>query len=69
MKQTFAINGMSCQHCVGRVEKAVHELPGIKKVKVNLKKQNGVIKFDETETSAESIVAAINETGYEAKVL
>uniref|UniRef100_UPI00403FB4D8 copper chaperone CopZ n=1 Tax=Candidatus Enterococcus willemsii TaxID=1857215 RepID=UPI00403FB4D8 len=69
MKQTFAINGMSCQHCVGRVEKAVHELSGIKKVKVNLKKQNGVIKFDETETSAESIVAAINETGYEAKVL
>ena len=44
MKQKFTINGMSCNHCVATVEKAVNELPGIQKVKVNLKKNEGVVK-------------------------
>jgi len=41
MKQEFSIKGMSCNHCVERVEDAVHSLDGVKKIKVNLKKENG----------------------------
>ncbi len=39
MKQQFSIEGMSCNHCVARVEEAVSALDGVQKVKVNLKKQ------------------------------
>lgn len=38
MKKEFAINGMSCNHCVATVEKAINQLDGIDKVKINLKK-------------------------------
>ncbi|EFU75012.1 copper chaperone CopZ [Enterococcus italicus DSM 15952] len=67
MKQTFAIEGMSCAHCVAHVEKAVNELPGIKKVAVHLKKNNGVIKFDETQVTSDQIIEKINtDTNYHA---
>jgi copper chaperone len=65
MKQTFSIQGMTCDHCAGRVEKAVTELPGIKKVKIHLKKNNGVVKFDESE----EIAKKITDTGYEASII
>ena len=43
MKKQFAINGMSCNHCVANVEKAINQLDGIDKVKINLKKNQGVV--------------------------
>ena len=35
---TVKIKGMSCQHCVGAVTKALSELPGISNVQVDLAK-------------------------------
>ena len=67
MKQTFTIKGLSCAHCVARVEKAISELAGVDKVKVSLKKAQGVVKFDEEQVSAETIVQAVQEAGYEAQ--
>ncbi len=66
MKQKFAITGLNCEHCVARVEKAVSELPGVQKVKVHLKKSNGVVKFDESLVTSEAIVKKVQETGYDA---
>ncbi len=69
MKQKFAINGMSCNHCVATVEKTINELPGIEKVKVNLKKNQGSVKFDETQTSAQEIADKVSAAGYETEVI
>ncbi|WP_122646573.1 copper chaperone CopZ [Enterococcus mediterraneensis] len=69
MKQTFSIKGMSCEHCVARVENGINELPGIQKVKIQLKKNNGVVKFDENLVSSQQIADKITEVGYEAEVL
>ncbi len=66
MKQKFAIEGMSCDHCVAKVEKAINELAGIDKVKVHLKRKNGVVKFDESKTSTDQIIQKITEAGYSA---
>ncbi|EGP4746435.1 copper-binding protein [Enterococcus faecium] len=55
MKQQFSIEGMSCNHCVARVEETVSALDGVQKVKVNLKKANGTVKFDETKVQSEKI--------------
>ncbi|AYW48214.1 copper-binding protein [Tetragenococcus osmophilus] len=67
MKQKFSIEGMSCDHCVARIEKAVNELPGIQKVNVHLKRKNGVVKFDDTQVDSNQIVGKISDTGYTAK--
>ena len=60
MKQQFSIEGMSCNHCAARVEETVSALDGVQKVKVNLKKANGTVKFDETKVQSEKICQAIN---------
>lgn len=69
MKQKFSIERMSCAHCVMRIENAVNELPGIQKVNIHLKRNNGVVKFDDTKVNRQQIAEKIIETGYEAKVV
>lgn len=69
MKQTFSIKGMSCQHCVARVENTVKELPGVQKIKVNLKKENGVVKFDDSVINPGTIAETITAAGYPTEVL
>ena len=45
MMTTVSIKGMSCQHCVASVKKALEEIPGISKVEVDLKK--GLVSYNE----------------------
>ena len=61
MKQTFNISGMSC-------EGAINALPGVKKVKINLKKNNGVVKYDDTQLTTDKIVEAVSAAGYPTEV-
>ncbi|EMF0287296.1 copper chaperone CopZ [Enterococcus hirae] len=69
MKQEFSVKGMSCNHCVARIEEAVGRISGVKKVKVQLKKEKAVVKFDEANVQATKICQAINELGYQAEVI
>ncbi|EOS7918320.1 copper chaperone CopZ [Enterococcus hirae] len=69
MKQEFSVKGMSCKHCVARIEEAVGRISGVKKVKVQLKKEKAVVKFDEANVQATEICQAINELGYQAEVI
>jgi len=41
--KSVKVKGMSCQHCVMAVTKALTSLDGIKKVEVDL--QNGVVTY------------------------
>lgn len=66
MKKIYSIEGMSCAHCVDRVEKAVSEVPGVKKAKVNLKKANAKVKYDDQLVTDAVIIAKISEAGYTA---
>ena len=43
LKKRAIIEGMSCNHCVKRVENALKELEGVQDVKVNLKKKTADI--------------------------
>ena len=69
MKQEFAVKGMSCNHCVAGIDEAVGRISGVKKVKVQLKKEKAVVKFDEANVQATEICQAINELGYQAEVI
>jgi P-type Cu+ transporter len=58
--------GMSCNHCVDSVKKAVSKLEGVKSVEVELIKNKATIKYDTTIVSLDSIINAVTEAGYEA---
>ncbi|MCY9695982.1 copper ion binding protein [Paenibacillus alginolyticus] len=57
------VEGMSCNHCVNSVEKAVKELGA--EGKVNLANKEVEVKFDETKLSVGAIKDAIEEQGYD----
>lgn len=58
------IAGMSCGHCVARVEKALRKLPGVGVVKVEVGWAD--VAYDPSVTPFERIREALDEIGYEA---
>jgi len=64
MVSILKVKGMSCQHCVMSVTKALDQLEGIQNVQVDL--QKGEVRFDNTKALAlNRIEKAIEEAGYE----
>ncbi len=59
---TIKIEGMSCQHCVMRVKKALEALRGIAELDVRIGTVD--LKFDEKEVNKEKIEKAITSAGY-----
>ncbi|RMG57814.1 MAG: heavy-metal-associated domain-containing protein [Deltaproteobacteria bacterium] len=59
------IEGMTCQHCVNAVTKALKSLPGVVSVRVSLEEKQAVI---EGNPDPEKVLEAIREEGYEASV-
>ncbi|MDR3324504.1 MAG: cation transporter [Spirochaetaceae bacterium] len=65
MKTKLTIAGMTCGHCVKAVEDALKGLPGVKKVKVNLKKGAGEVDHDDS-VVLDAMKAAVAEAGFTA---
>ncbi len=65
--EKIAVHGMTCEHCVKTVTKAVSSLKGVKSVNVSLKDKCADVTFDEGTTSASDIKKAIKEAGYETE--
>ncbi len=64
MDSVLKVKGMSCQHCVMSVTKALNQLDGIKNVQIDLAK--GEVRFDNTKSVAsDRIQKAITDAGYE----
>ncbi|MCK7507200.1 MAG: heavy-metal-associated domain-containing protein [Desulfobacterales bacterium] len=62
--KSIKIKGMSCQHCVMAVTKALSALDGIQNVQVDLK--TGVATYEETKpVDAKVVAAAIKKAGYD----
>jgi copper ion binding protein len=64
MKTTLKIEGMSCDHCVKHVTKALEELSGVKSAAVSLKEKSAVVDHEDAVTLA-AMKAAVEEAGYE----
>jgi heavy metal translocating P-type ATPase len=63
MQKTMTIEGMSCLHCSGRVERALNALEGVQAV-VDLEKKTARITL-EREISDELLKNAVTDAGYE----
>jgi len=62
--KSIKIKGMSCQHCVMAVTRALNSLDGVKDVQVDLK--SGIATYEEAKTVDRAVVtAAIRQAGYE----
>lgn len=62
VETNIKIEGMSCQHCVMRVKKAIDAVAGVTKSDVAI--GSATIQFDESKVKKEDIVAAIEKAGY-----
>ena len=64
MSSVLKVKGMSCQHCVMSVTKALNQLDGIKNIQIDLAK--GEVRFDNTKEVAPNLIEkAIEEAGYQ----
>jgi len=61
---TISIKGMSCNHCVMAVTKALNEVDGIKDIKVDLSKGEATFE-EERPTDMNAIKENIETAGYE----
>ncbi|MEA4973944.1 MAG: heavy metal translocating P-type ATPase [Candidatus Metalachnospira sp.] len=63
MKKELIIEGMSCSHCSGRVEKALNGLDGVK-AKVDLENKTAFVELTKDVSDAE-LTKAVTDAGYE----
>jgi len=59
---TIKIDGMSCQHCVAAVKKAVDAVNGVSSSNVEV--GSAIVNFDESRTNVDAISGAIQSAGY-----
>lgn len=64
-QQLIQVNGMSCDHCVQTITKAVEEISGVARVQVNLEKKTVTVDFEENQADLKIISAKIDEAGFE----
>jgi Cu+-exporting ATPase len=65
----LAIEGMTCASCVGRVEKALAQVPGVRQATVNLATERARVVHLAGSVSTADLEAAVERAGYKARRL
>jgi len=61
------VAGLSCHHCAGAIEKALHAVPGVQEVNVDLAAKRVEVLFVPERVSIRHISQAIVDAGYEVQ--
>jgi copper chaperone len=61
---SFAVEGMSCDHCRVAITSEVTQVSGVRSVDVDLDAK--VVRVSGTDVDAAAVVDAIDEAGYDA---
>lgn len=64
-KLVLKVDGMTCSHCVGRVQKALDAAPGVVEAKVDLDTGTAEIRLG-ADADPSVLVAAVEAAGYSA---
>ena len=64
----FPIEGMTCSACVSRVEKALHQVPGVVEANVNLAIERADVRGLSGITRLADLVDAVSKAGYTARI-
>jgi Cu+-exporting ATPase len=65
---TLPVKGMTCAACQSFVQRTLESQPGVRSASVNLMMERATVEYDPLTVSPQSLVAAINDTGYEASL-
>ncbi|WP_022799217.1 CopZ family metallochaperone [Thermus islandicus] len=60
------VEGMTCNHCVMAVKKALLKVPGVERAEVSLERGEALV---EGEADPKALIQAVEEEGYRAEVL
>lgn len=64
---TLNVSGMTCESCVGTVEKALKNVDGVQKVSVDLKQKNAVVTLASSSKTTPAVLAkAVTDAGFTA---
>lgn len=61
--RTYAVTGMTCEHCKAAVTEEVARVPGVESVVVDL--SGGTVTVRGAAVDDEAVRAAVDEAGYE----
>jgi copper chaperone CopZ len=61
------VEGMTCGHCVARVQKALDAAPGVDTARVDLQSGTTEVRFG-AETDPATLIGVIEASGYTARV-
>jgi copper chaperone len=64
---TLRIEGMTCEHCVRAVTRALEGTDGVSRAKVDLQEGSARVEYDESRTSPQQLAKAVMEEGYIAE--
>lgn len=59
------VKGMSCNHCVNAIEKAVGNIDGVSYVEVDLSENQVTVSYDDLRVSIDKLKEAIEDQGYD----
>lgn len=62
---TLKVEGMMCEHCENRVNKALSALEGVQEVHADAKGNKVDVVFDETKVEEAAIANGIEDAGYD----
>lgn len=62
---TIAISGMHCASCVGTVERALHNVPGVVEAQVNLAAEQATVAYVPSQVDVPTLRQAIRQAGYQ----
>jgi copper chaperone CopZ len=65
---TFAVHGMTCDHCSRRVEKALRSLDGVRDVTMNRIAGAATVSFDSTKLDLGRLREAVIKSGFKSPV-
>jgi Cu+-exporting ATPase len=62
----LSLSGMHCSSCAGLIERSLKKVPGVREANVNFAAEKASVVFDETQSPKESLLKAVEKTGYGA---
>ena len=63
----FDVEGMTCAMCASRVERALHDVPGVIEARVNLALERADVVFGREQASLDNLLDAVDRAGYHAR--
>jgi len=63
------LKGMGCAACANKIDRAIHEVPGVTECNVNFGAEQATVQYNPKQTNINNIQQAVSDAGYSAEPL